>query len=53
MLLLTGGGADLIYPYIKSKLKNIIQVEQIYNSEFANSQGYYRYGVLLRNNKLF
>ena len=53
MLLLTGGGADLVYPYIKSKLKNIIQVEQIYNSEFANSQGYYRYGILLRNNGLF
>jgi len=52
-ILLTGGGAELTFEYIKEKLKNTVQVEKIYNSEFANAQGYYKYGKFLKNNNMF
>ena len=53
MILLAGGGAELTFDYIKDKLKNTVKIEKIYNSEFANSQGYYKYGMLLKNNGRF
>ena len=48
-LLLTGGGASILYPYIKEELNNIIEVSLIDNSEFSNASGYYKYGKLLKN----
>lgn len=53
MILLAGGGAELIFDYVKEELKNIVRVDKVYNSEFSNSQGYYKYGMLLRNQGLF
>lgn len=49
LILITGGGGNLTFDYIKNKLKNTVLVEKIDNSEFANSQGYYRYGLFLHN----
>lgn len=53
LILITGGGGNLTFNYIKNKLKNIVKVEQIDNSEFANSQGYYRYGMFLHSQQAF
>lgn len=53
MILLAGGGAELIFDYIKNKLQNIVYVDKIYNAEFSNSQGYYKYGKLLKNQNIF
>lgn len=52
-LLLTGGGASILYPYIKSELDGIIEVSLIDNSEFSNASGYYKYGKLLINANQF
>jgi len=52
-ILLTGGGAEIVFPYIKDILKQIVNVEKLYNAEFSNSQGYYRYGKLLKNKGMF
>jgi plasmid segregation protein ParM len=48
-LLLTGGGGNVIYPYLKAELEGIIEVSLIENSEFSNANGYYKYGKLLEN----
>jgi len=48
-LLLTGGGAEILYPFIKKELQDIINVSKIDNSEFSNANGYYKYGKLLKN----
>lgn len=53
MILLAGGGAELIYEYVKEKLKNVVNVEKIYNSEFGNANGYYKYGKLLQSQQLW
>lgn len=53
MILLAGGGSELIFDIVKEELKNIVRVDKIYNAEFSNSQGYYKYGMLLRNQGLF
>ena len=53
MILLTGGGAEIIYKYVKETLDSVVRVDKIYNSEFSNSQGYYKYGMLLRNQHYF
>ena len=48
-LILTGGGASILYPYIKSELDGIINVILIDNAEFSNANGYYKYGKLLKS----
>lgn len=53
LLLLTGGGAELIYSYVNEMLNNVIKVVKLDNTEFANSKGYYKYGKLLKNQKYF
>lgn len=53
LVLLAGGGGELTYEYIKDKLKDIVLVEKVDNSEFANSQGYYKYGLFLHNQHAF
>ena len=53
MVLLAGGGAELIFDYMKNKLQNVVRVEKVHNAEFSNSQGYYKYGKLLKNNNQF
>lgn len=53
LILITGGGANLTFEYIKEKLKNTVRVDKIDNSEFANAQGYYRYGMFLHNQQVF
>ena len=52
MILLTGGGAELTFNYIKDNLKEIVKVDKLYNSEFSNSQGYFKYGMLLKNQSM-
>lgn len=52
-LLLTGGGASILYPYIKAELDGIINVSLLDNSEFSNASGYYKYGKLLINANQF
>lgn len=48
-LLLTGGGAEILCPFIKRELYDIINISKIDNSEFSNASGYYKYGKLLKN----
>lgn len=52
-VLLTGGGAALIYPYVKSLLKETINVTLLDNAEYSNVSGYYKYGLLLKNSGVF
>lgn len=47
-IILTGGGSQIIYPYIKSLLNGIIEVELMNDAEFCNTSGYYKYGLLLK-----
>ena len=53
MILLTGGGAEILYPYVKEALDSIVNVVKLDNAEFSNSQGYYKYGELLQNQGYF
>jgi plasmid segregation protein ParM len=53
MIMLTGGGAELIYPYVREMLNDTIEVIKIDNAEFSNASGYYKYGLLLNNQGLF
>ena len=53
MILLTGGGAEIVYEYIRENLKDVVRVEKLYNSEFSNAQGYFKYGQLLKNQGYF
>lgn len=52
-IILAGGGASIIYPYVKDLLKNDIEVSLMDNSEFCNASGYYKYGLLLKNQNCF
>ncbi len=47
-IILTGGGAELIGPYMHILLKDTIEVSTLENAEFSNVNGYYKYGLLLR-----
>lgn len=49
-VLLTGGGAEIIYPYVKKELEGTIDVSLLDNAEYSNVSGYYKYGLLLKNN---
>ena len=53
MVLITGGGAELIYPYVKEILKDTIEVQKIEDPEFSNAHGYYKYGLLLQKQGYF
>lgn len=48
-VLLCGGGAEIIYPYVKTLLDGIIEVSILPNAEYCNASGYYKYGMLLKN----
>ena len=48
-VILTGGGAELIYPYVKKALNGIIEVSIMEDAEYCNANGYYKYGILLKN----
>jgi plasmid segregation protein ParM len=48
-LILTGGGSEIIHPFVKELLDGIIEVELMPGAEFCNVSGYYKYGLLLRN----
>lgn len=48
-VILTGGGSNIIFPYIKKQLDGIIEVDIMEDSEFCNTSGYYKYGKLLES----
>jgi plasmid segregation protein ParM len=48
-VILSGGGAEIIYPYVKELLDGIIEVELLPNAEYSNASGYYKYGMLLKS----
>ena len=50
-IILTGGGSSLIYDYINKQLNDNTNVVLMDNSEFSNARGYYKYGLLLKQNK--
>lgn len=52
-VLLTGGGAEIIYPFVKELLYETVNVEKIYDAGYSNSRGYYRYGMLLKSQGMF
>ena len=52
LILLTGGTSIITYPYIKKQLENIVNVVPMYNSSFSNSNGYLKFGTLLKNNNV-
>lgn len=49
-VILTGGGAEILYPFIGANLQNIVEVSVMDYAEFCNSSGYYKYGLLLKAN---
>lgn len=53
MILLTGGGAELIYSYVADMLHSTVKVIKLNNAEFSNSQGYFKYGKFLKNQGYF
>lgn len=52
-VILTGGGAQIIYPYVKKSLEDTIEVSLMENAEFCNASGYYKYGLLLKQQGYF
>jgi plasmid segregation protein ParM len=48
-IILTGGGAELVYPYIKKALSGVIEVSIMHDAEFCNASGYFKFGTLLKN----
>lgn len=44
----TGGGAELIHPYVIPMLRDIVETLMLDDSEFCNANGYYKYGLLLK-----
>lgn len=52
-ILLTGGGANIIFELMRKNIGNIIDVEIMKDAEFGNAEGYYKYGVLLQKNNMF
>ena len=48
-VILTGGGASLIYPYISEMLESTIDVSIMDNAEYSNASGYNKYGLLLKS----
>lgn len=48
-VILTGGGAEIIYPYVKKYLEGIVEVSIMKDAEFCNASGYYKYGLLLKS----
>lgn len=47
-VIFTGGGAEIIYSHILPLLNGIVQTSIMYDSEFCNATGYYKYGLLLQ-----
>jgi plasmid segregation protein ParM len=47
-IIFTGGGAEIIYPYILPMLNGIVNASVMDESEFCNAQGYHKYGLLLQ-----
>lgn len=47
-IIMTGGGAELIFPYVKKMVEDIVEVSIMENAEFCNASGYYKYGLLLQ-----
>ena len=48
-IILTGGGAELVFPYVKKALNGIIEVSIMSESEYCNASGYFKFGTLLKN----
>lgn len=47
-VIFTGGGAEIIYAFALKLLMNTVESSIMENSEFCNSLGYYKYGLLLQ-----
>lgn len=48
-VIFTGGGSEIIYKHVQPLLKGIVNISIMEDSEFCNAQGYYKYGLLLKN----
>jgi hypothetical protein len=48
-IIFTGGGSEIIYEFAEKLLRNIVESSLMENAEFCNSNGYYKYGLLLQN----
>lgn len=48
-VILTGGGAEIVYPFVGAQLKNVVESSVMENAEFCNASGYYKYGLLLKS----
>lgn len=51
-VIFTGGGAEIIYPYVLELLNTIVNTSIMDGSEFCNATGYYKYGLLLQKAQL-
>lgn len=48
-VIMTGGGAEIVYPFVAKHLKDIVEVSVMDKAEFCNASGYYKYGLLLKS----
>lgn len=47
-IIFTGGGSEIIYPFVSAKLKGVVETSIMDKAEFCNASGYYKYGLLLK-----
>lgn len=48
-VILTGGGAEIIYSFVGAQLQNTVDSSIMDNAEFCNASGYFKYGLLLKS----
>lgn len=48
-IIFTGGGAQIIYTFALELLQGIVNSSIMKDSEYCNANGYYKYGLLLKN----
>lgn len=48
-VILTGGGAEIIYSFVGAQLNKIVDSSVMENAEFTNATGYFKYGLLLKS----
>ncbi|MNV04255.1 hypothetical protein D3C71_945460 [compost metagenome] len=51
-IIFTGGGAEIIYPFVERLLKNVVESSLMEDAEFCNATGYHKYGLLLQKAQL-
>ena len=51
-VIFTGGGSEIIYPFILELLRGVVNTSIMANSEFCNATGYYKYGILLQKTQM-